>query len=547
MYTKSGDYKTLDEYVLAKTGKTVSQIDIHSFYVMANLDRAADLVIQYAKSKKPIVIYADYDVDGITAATEGILLCTYLGANFWVYAPKRSVDGYGLSIAFVEKLKNCEKGLLVTVDNGIAAIEQIKLAKSYGWEVLVMDHHLAAEKDGQIVIPDAGLIIDPEVFAEGCTYTHYCGAGLIYKLGERIVADKSILDQMRTLAAIGTVGDCVSLTDDNRQITRNGLWDINSGKASLGVNKMIERLGLTGNITSQDLAFKIVPMLNAASRLETMFGPHFSGSDFVIQALLEQDEANAAYYAMQLSAINEQRKQITEDAINNINTANLDKVNFIKVQECPAGILGIIAAKISERTDKPTFVCSQNKQGICVGSARSGDSDNNVKEMLDHCSDKMLRYGGHPGAAGFSFKAENFDAIKDILNNLDVLPAKGKTYDLEISAQEIIPTLARLDSLEPFGKDFERPVFKINCNLTQKEYWHAMGKDSSHLSLDLLSNTKGASNTKDASNVKGVYFFEKANFMNHGCPRQFTIYGTPAWNFYNGSKYPQFKIDHIEY
>ena len=534
MFQKRGTYTTLDEYVYFKTGKTLAQLNQYKeTYKIDKLELAAEMVKRAASAGIPIVVFADYDVDGFTSASEWIMLLTYLRAKFWVYAPKRSVDGYGLSVTFIDRLKNMPKGLLVTVDNGIAALDAVLAAKQIGWEVLIMDHHQAVEGD-VLTVPRADLIIDPEVFSAKCDFIHYCGAGLTYKLAELIVADEYYLNQMCAIAAIGTVADVVELSEDNRRIVQKGLDVINRGQATVGINKIIERLQKTGLVTATDIGFDIGPMLNAASRLETLYGPDFSGSDFSISTLLCADEEQAVKQAMTLYEINLKRKEITKNALDSISTGNVDPVNFLKV-DAPHGILGIIAARVAESTGKPTFIFSEHN-GICAGSSRAGDSDNNVKALLDKASQYMGAYGGHPGAAGFSFPAENLEKIKDILNSQEILPCHPSGYDLELDQQLVMPTLIRMDMCEPFGKGLEKPLFKIKCNFNGRlEFWHAMGKDGSSLRFDLTDQ------------IPAVVFNEKTEFLKHGSPRQFTIYGTPVHNIYQGKSYPQFKIDKIEY
>lgn len=534
MYVKQGTYNTLDEYVYAKLGKTVAEINQYrSQYNIPNLDKAADMIKREIAAGNPIVVYADYDVDGFTSAAQFIMLLSYLRANFWVYGPRRSTDGYGLSPQFIDRLQHGAKGLLITVDNGIAASEAVLKAKQSGWQVLIMDHHEIPKQDGVMIVPQADLIIDPEVFSKGCDFVHYCGAGLTYRLAELLVNDQNLLDQLCSIAAIGTVSDVVSLTEENRRLVQRGLDIINSGRSTIGVNKIIERLQKTGLVTSSDIGFGIGPMLNAASRLETTCGPEFSGTDYSIAALLCNDEVQAAQYAMQLNEFNLKRKEITKTVMDNLSTGNLDPFNFIQA-DAPAGILGIIAARVSDQTGKPTFIYSE-KNGKCAGSARAGKSQNNVKAILDTVQDLMIACGGHPEAAGFSFKAENKEKIyQKLLEYPKYVPGDPDTYDLDLNAQLIMPTLVRMDQLEPFGKDFERPVFKIKCNFEDKlEFWHALGGDT--LKLDI------------APNVSAICFNEKENFMAHGSPRQMTIYGTPQWNIFRGNKTPQFVIDKIEY
>lgn len=535
MYQKRGDYTTLDEYVIAKTGKTPETLNVYKDkYTIQNLEQAADMIYYAVNTAMPIVVYTDFDVDGQTSAAQFIILLSYLKANFWVYPPMRSKDGYGISKKFIDKLSG-QKGLLITADNGIAACEEVLLARQYGWQVLILDHHEPTMENGSIQLPSADLVIDPCALPNGCDFDQYCAAGLTYKLSSLIVQDQQLLDYMLTIAAIGTVADVVSMHEDNRQIVQQGLLLLNTGNTTVGINKIIERLQITGNVTTSNIAFGIAPMLNAASRLETEEPNGFSGSDFAVNALLSMDEMQAAQMAMKLDEMNARRKQITKDTLESLSVRDVDQVAFVKV-DAPKGILGIIAAKVTETTGRPAF-CFGESNGVCVGSARSGDTTADVNAMLASVKDLLIKGGGHQKAAGFSFKSENMEAIRERLNQYPgIEPVSTCLYDLDLSSNDLVlPTLMRMDSLEPFGKDFEKPVFKLNCNFTQTEFWHAMGKDGNTLRLDL------------APGVNAVAFSSKEEFLRHGAPRQFSLIGTPKWNLWQGNKKPQFEVKAIEY
>ena len=453
------------------------------------------MIKRHIAAQLPIAVFTDYDVDGLGAALIMIQLLQALGAQYYVYAPRRSVDGYGITNNFVSKLSGY-RGLLITVDNGIAAIEQVNRAKALGWEVLIMDHHHALENDGIPEIPRADFIIDPEVFGTGCDFTHYCGAGLAFKLAQFMLDDQYLIDKLNTFAAISTVADVVPLIEDNRQIVKRGLELMNRGVGTVGLQKLLEYLQIRGFATAKDLGFSIGPMMNAATRMEAMY-EGWNGSDFVINALLCEDEMLASQYSMQLSEINKQRKEITAAALETVKCDILDSVNFIKV-DAPAGLCGIIAPRVMEQNPKPTFVFME-ENGVCTGSARSDDeTQNNVKEMLETCRDLLIKYGGHPGAAGFSFKIENMDEIHKRLSEYPVVSnALKQVYDLELNKEDIVSTLCELDRIEPFGKGLEAPIFRVACRFNDRdqngnitEYWHGMGKDGSHLRLDLTPQLK---------------------------------------------------------
>lgn len=540
MYIKAPEYNTLEEYVLFKTGKTISQLNSYrDNYAIDKLELAAEIIMRHVKAQKPIVVFTDYDMDGIGSSYNAVMLLNYLGAKFWVYTPSRFNDGYGLNINFVKRLASCEKGLLMTIDNGIAADEQVKLARQYGWEVLILDHHLMVNGEHGPIIPQANLIIDPEAFPANNDFDGYCGAGLIYKLSTLLIPDSAYLDQMLAMTAVSTVADVVPMLEDNRQLVQKGLQIINNNRAGMGLQKVIERLQLTGHVTASDIGWKIAPTLGAASRLEKEYQHLFNcGSEYVVQSLLCGDEASASQNAAVLTEINLKRQGYSKEAMESINTATSDPVIFMKV-DAPAGILGIIAGRVVDNTGKPAFIYSESN-GVCTGSSRSNCEENNVADYLDKADAYLISHGGHAGAAGFRFKAENAQQIKDILCSMDIKPAPAKTYDLDIDQAEIVSTLNKLDQLEPFGKNFERPIFRVKCNFSQlKEYWHAMGKDSSHLRLDVMQN--------EGNTISAVYMSGKQEWIDHRTPRQCYLIGRPEWNYYNGRVNPQFIVDEIQY
>lgn len=530
MYKKRGEYTSFDEYVKFKTGYSLNDLNLNKTFKLRNIQRIVDAIMHHIHADNYIVVYADYDADGIDSAVQFESLLTELGAKkLFVYVPRRFSDGYGIKQSFVSRLKSMSKGLLITVDNGISAIDEIKAARSYGWDVIIMDHHLGAEGDNGIVVPRANIILDPECIAEGNDFTKYCGAGLTYKLGEEMLGTSDLLSQMSAFAAIGTVCDAVEMTGDNRQIVKSGLTAMNTGKTTMGLRKLIDVADLTGHVTSSDLAFQIGPMLNAMARV------YDQGGASAKQALLCNDEELCIKAAAQIKSVNDYRKQITKEAIEKVNVDATDAINFIQV-DASEGLLGLIAAKLQESTGKPTFVYAEAANGVCKGSARSdSEGTNNIKEMLDSCRKSLLGYGGHAGAAGFSFDKALVDSIHKSLSSYPIKPVPShELYDLEYKAQDLPSVFTEFDSAEPFGHGFESPTIKVICHFNQPEYWHALGKDGSHIRFDLPNG------------ISAIAFGMKEQYMKDKTPKDIALIGELNWNWYKGQKKPQVLVQEIE-
>lgn len=529
-YVKKGNHRSLDDYIYAKTGKHISQLDKYkSYYYLTLIPYIAQKIMTAIRLGKKIIVYADYDCDGITSACEFSLILDSLGATYTIKVPKRFTDGYGVKKKFTTTLgPDC---LLILVDNGIAAIEAIAEAKRKGAEVIVMDHHMAVNNKGNIILPNADLLLDPEALPEGNDFTDYCGAGLTYKLAQYMLKDQTLIDHCTALAALGTIADMVPLHEDNRQIVTNGLSLINKGNATVGLQTLIQKLEYSGHVSSETVSFYIAPILNASGRL------YDEGATWSALTLLESDYQKALNMADILMNVNKSRKEIVSRILDSIYIDPHDKVNVIATPaESPVGCLGLVAGKITEETKRTTFVYS-NVNGIYKGSARSDDENfNHVKNILDSISEYFIAYGGHPGAAGFSFDPKYEPIIREKLLNYPVIPHDMTPYyDLDLQCKDIDTTLEELDKCEPFGKGLEKPTFAMNCHFNSDCYWKACGKDGEHIMF-----------TIPGTNYKAIAFHMKDEYMRDGMPKNVRFIGNLNWNYYGGKKIPQFLIDDYE-
>ena len=529
-YQKRGQYKTIEEYILYKTGKSLQDLDhFKSQYIIANLDVAAEKIIKGIQQGKKFGIYGDYDADGITSVAQLYLLMQLFGGNATYKLPRRFTDGYGINPTSMDALGKID--ILITIDNGISAVEAVQKAVNKGILVIVLDHHMATESK----VSSPNVMVDPEAYPNGNDYINYCGAGLAYKLLEYMVHHyhsyiskkpevKKTMMAAASYAAIGTIADVVPLTEDNRRIVKLGLWALNHNHTSAGLIGLIKLLGIE-EVTSSGIAFQLAPTLNSAGRL------YDKGATYSIRTILENRDVEGLMMARKLVDINNTRKQIVKDIISNLPVGDVNApINFIPCSGS-AGIMGLIAGDLTEKDQKPSFVYSI-ENGICKGSARSDDeSKNNVKQMLDTCQDLLLAYGGHPGAAGFSFLLENETAIRQRLYHYPVIKHEStKYYDLEISADDSIFNLKIMDVAEPFGKDIERPIFRIKCDIENTGNVILMGGDKTHLKF-LLDR-----------GLQAVAFGMKERYYADGQPKSLYLYGDLIWNKYKGVETPNLHV-----
>ena len=530
IYKKSGSYNSLDEYIQAITGKTIRGLNrFKTSYQIKNLEKVAYRINKAVMDRQNIFVYGDYDTDGITSVSEMGILLNAKGARFQVYCPRRFSDGYGININTIKMVP--DGALLITVDNGIAALDALREAAKRNIEVIILDHHMAVKVDEtHIALPKASIIVDPEALPDGCDWDGYCGAGLVCELAKIMLTPGSIpLEHIKALAAIGTVADVVPLLSANRKIVKEGLDNLNSGIMPMGLKALVEKIAITSNIcgplNSEHLGYYISPCCNAAGRMVD------NGAIGVVATILADNLKTANNYSTQLLNWNRERKSITQDAVSTVELDENDQVNFV-TGTIPAGCLGLVASKLVEMNGRPSFVMAKDKNGIYKGSARSNSPLNNIKHMLDECSDYMLGYGGHAEAAGFSFHESNFEKIHSILSachleEIDITP----TYDLDILPEHVPAMMTDLDSVGIFGKGCEKPLFRMKVNMVPDDI--VTMKDV-HLRFKLPGN------------ITGVYFNSAERYKNDGCPTSLYLYGYLQWNYFKNTQSPQLLIQDYE-
>ncbi len=501
-------------------------------YFVSGLSDVA-LRIEDAISKNiPIHIIGDYDVDGIMATAIIYLAITQRGyKNVTTRLPKRFSEGYGLSTKIIDEI---ESGLIITVDNGIAAIDAVKKAKEKGLTVLVIDHHLPSP-DG---FPDADIIIDPNAIPEQSNWNGYCGAGLAYKFVELFSKSEELKDKLLSLACIATIADSVPLLEDNRNIVRNGLKKMTQkGGVTEGLRLLMLKKNLSSHITEEDIAFIVAPCLNAPGRLID------DGANLSLKLVISGYNYNVLdKIADSIINSNEERKRQTETIMlkleSKIENDGLDKHGVLIVQDdyISDGLLGLCAGRLAEKYKMPTIVFGVMAGGYYKGSVRSYGNFN-IKEFLDLIAeilkgkDVIRQYGGHAAAAGISIfdgKLEDFQkqiyaqnvSVPEILIEPDI---SCKNYDIKKYINEI-------KAYAPFGQGNEKIVFNISDFVCEpiRNKMYAILKEK-HLKLK-------------STYSEAMWFGEAEKYEKMNFPRRINIMGYLSESYFNGQFTPSIEI-----
>lgn len=476
--------KTIADVVHKNTGLTDEEL-LHDTkeYKIKGTDKVVEKLKEAKEKNIPITIVGDYDCDGVSATSVLILLFRYMHIDYRYILPKRFKEGYGLKDTIVDRI---DKGILITVDNGIVAFDAVKKAKDKGLYVIITDHH-ARHPSGKL--PDADIIIDPATLPGTADYQYYCGAGIAYKIAEEALGKKHpLLKKLSAIASFGTVADMVPLLGDNRKIVAAGLKNIfESGGRTMGMYKLLDKMYIKNQMTSTDISFGVGPAINAAGRLE---GTQVSYTKFNEKGE-EEEVTTIADATMGVEILTNVYKDFTEaenavDDLVNINNARkrLKKEQFKIVMDyiddnamygdapmvvyCPGlhlGIVGILAGELTEKFGVPAIVLTDDPTNIenIKGSARSIPRID-LKALLDKHADDMVTYGGHPGAAGLTIERSKLDEFREHLNEElygeKFEPEKLK-YDLEIQEKDVESCLDELSKYGPFGQGNPEPLFLI--------------------------------------------------------------------------------------
>ena len=487
--------------------------ELASPHLMKDVDKAVQILQNKIKKKRRIRIIGDYDIDGVVSTFILIKGLKRAGALADTYIPDRVADGYGIHEHLIERAVNDGIDVIVTCDNGIAAYNEITMAKENGMTVIITDHHEIPYKeteDGrELILPPADAIVNPK--QPDCNYPEkrLCGAVVALKLVTALyeacgIPEKELEDFLE-LGAIATVGDVMDLQGENRILVKEGLKRL-SHTFNKGLRELIRANGLEdGPITAYHVGFVLGPCINASGRLDTA-----ARSLALLNAKTKEE---AAKLAGDLTALNQSRKALTEkgkeEAIRIIETTELknDRVLVVYLPDCHESLAGIIAGRIREKYHRPAFVLTGGETSA-KGSGRSIESYSMYEELVK-CADLMIQFGGHPMAAGLSIEEKNIEEFRRRLNvNCTLTDEELRpkiVIDVPMPVSYITKELVeQISLLEPFGKGNTKPVF-AQKNLRVLDY-SIIGKNKNVVKLKLL-DPQGIS-------VEGIYFGEAEDFVN---------------------------------
>lgn len=442
-------------------------------FLMYDMGKATERIHQAIENEEKILIYGDYDADGITSTVLMLETLSSLGANVSSYIPNRFTEGYGPNKDAFEKIIKSGITLIITVDNGIAAVDEISFANELGCDVIITDHHKIQEE-----IPNAYAVIHPEHPEGNYPFPTLAGVGVAFKLAHALL--DIYPDFLLDLVAIGTVADLMPMVSENRIFVKQGLTLLNED-TRLGLKLLLDIANHSGIIDEQTIGFTIAPRLNAIGRIASAKeGLEFLSTDDILKA---------QYLAQKIDDYNIERKVITENIINSIEESiNFDKdVIVVAGDNFHEGVLGIVASNIIEKYKKPTLI--MNIEGEkAKGSARSV-FDFNIYEAMSSINHLFTAFGGHSMAAGFSTMVDNIKVIEEELSLLfkkyvdsqEELKIE-KEIDLIVSIDDIsYQLLSDIDVLKPFGGGFEKPILMLeDVTVVDKIYF---GSDQQYLRL----------------------------------------------------------------
>ena len=544
--------RTLDDFVKASTGMTTAELTLQDDRLPVDgMGEMASFLTGWmdAHPHGPVTIVGDYDADGITSSSIlWLLFQMAFGVVPEVHLPHRFTEGYGLSMKIIDRIHD---GLVVTVDNGIVAVDQIAAAKAKGLDVAVIDHHLP-RPDG--MLPPADALVDPHVHPEKSPFTDYCAAGLAFLLAEQLLESHDPrLPYLAAFAGIGTVADVMPLKGPNRAIVRASFDAVERRLVTDGLKAVLDELKVS-RPTADDYGFRLGPLFNAAGRLLD------DGAEQVFRLVTAMtsedawegaDQADALHEAAHaLTELNRQRQDLTEvltgRAVRHVEAMSsclgrLPNVLVVYDPDGQEGLNGLVASHLAERFGRPVLVFSdhgKDADGILKGSGRTWDGVN-LKALLDQAADCFLGYGGHAGAAGMSLTRGGLVRCARALDAALAdhgFPEDSNVvwYDIEIDRRQVPAMLARLRELEPFGEGNPAPVFRVqDFPLVPKNgsFWSVMGRKEDHLKL----------NGQDG--LTAVGFHMARQYQDDGQPRRLDVVCTLAENTFRGVSEPQLLME----
>lgn len=514
--------------------------DLYSPFLLPDMEKALNLLQKKIEERKKIRIVGDYDIDGICSTYMLYQALSRVGAVVDYEIPDRIKDGYGINASIIRAAAEDEIDTILTCDNGISAIEQANLASELGIAMIITDHHdIRQDEEGRDVLPLAAAVVNPKRKESSYPYPEICGAMVAFKLVQGLYRQFSIpqeeWEEFIEFAALATVGDVMKFQDENRVVVKEGLKRIGCTK-NIGLKKLIEKNSLNpSRITAYHIGFVIGPCLNAGGRLET--------AKLSLSLLLSQNEKEADELALRLKELNDTRKEMTAQGVEEASALveehyQDDWVLVVFLPDCHESLAGIVAGRLRERYHKPSIVLTRGEEAI-KGSGRSIEAYH-MFEALVEVSDLLLKFGGHPMAAGLSLNEESIDLFRQRLNESAKKNLTEKDFiekiwiDVPLPLEYINENLIQeLSCLEPFGQGNEKPQFAQRHLFVRSA--RAAGKSRNVIMLMLVTDSGFGMEAKWFGN--GDEFLEEM-----GGKRYMDIIYYPEINFYNGRKSIQIVI-----
>ncbi|WP_209122835.1 single-stranded-DNA-specific exonuclease RecJ [Alkalihalobacillus sp. BA299] len=523
----------IDTVQAAKRFLYKEEVDFYDPFLLHGMKEAVDRIRVALSTKEKILIYGDYDADGVSSTSVMIYLMRELGANFNYYIPNRFTEGYGPNEAAFRQAKAEGYDLIITVDTGISAVHEAEVAKEIGIDLIITDHHEAPPK-----LPDAYAIVNPK--KPGCTYPFkgLAGVGVAFKVAHALLED--VPTHLLDIVAIGTIADLVPLVDENRLLAKRGI-DALHRTTKPGLKAIKKIAGIDGQVlNAEHVGFTIGPRINAAGRLES--------ADPAVELMITDDEVAGKEMAEEIDLLNKQRKaivdEIAKEAILQVETeypSSDNRVLIVGGEGWNPGVIGIVASRLVEKFYRPTIVLSIDKEkGVAKGSARSIEGFD-MFVNLSESRDILPHFGGHPMAAGLTMQIEHIEELRSRLNaqaeqlltEEDFIPITK--VDLVATLDEIsLDVINQLDELAPYG--ISNPIPKVLIEDVSIAQVRRIGSDENHLKV--LFEQDGT--TLDGIGFQLGYLHPEINPA-----AKISAVGTVSVNEWNGHCKPQLFIEDV--
>ena len=520
----------IEQLVLARQLATAESLDTfakeetihHDPFLFSEMSKIITRINEAIDQGEPILIYGDYDADGVTGTSILVRCLRELGALVDYYIPNRFYEGYGPNEdAFMQAIADGYQ-LVITVDNGIAGVDEAEILLEHGVDLIITDHHQVKE-----TLPRAYAILHPEL-DENYPFHHLSGAGVALKVAEALLQEV-IPEDFYAIAMLGTIGDVVPLIDENRSIVKRGLAALRETEIE-GLNAMMDLAGTEkSEVTEVNVGFELCPRLNAPGRMDE--------AALSVECLIAESEEEAKLIADQIESFNSERQKVTQKVLEeatklvDVKTLAKKKVVILYSPNWHEGILGIVAGRLAKQWQKAVFVVTDDHEGYIKGSARALEGYH-LFELLNECQDLIERFGGHALAAGITFAPENLQALEDKMNELlqEVEVTPSLQVDLSLPLSDLnVSFVEQLSILAPFGEGNRPPVIELK-NVYVKNV-KPIGNKLQHLKFTLY---------QDKHSVDAIAFNQAPLAMYLTPDTLFSFVGEVKINEWNGNRSVQF-------